>query len=153
MSVIEKRTEGKQTAAGRGETLVLVLALTYLSPWPWVRHTVLWILFFIWKTKKLELYLDFLCFNILWMLVFKYYIKYKKWFECFYFACMLIHLRSAWFIATQWTVAHQDTLSLGFSRQEEWSGLPSPPPGNLSYPRVEPMSLMSPTLASRFFTT
>ena len=34
--------------------------------------------------------------------------------------------------ATLWTVAHQVPLSMGFSRQEYWSGLPSPPPGDLS---------------------
>ena len=42
--------------------------------------------------------------------------------------------------ATQWTVAHQAPLSMGFSRQEYWSGLPFPPPGELPYPGTEPMS-------------
>ena len=51
------------------------------------------------------------------------------------------------FFATPWTVAHQAPLSLGFSRQEYWSGLPCPPPG------IEPVSLVSPALAGRFFTT
>ena len=41
-------------------------------------------------------------------------------------------------------VAHQAPLSLGFSRQESWSGLPCPPPGNLPDPGIEPTSLMSP---------
>ena len=49
-----------------------------------------------------------------------------------------------------WTVAHQVPLSMGFSRQEYWSGLPSPPPGDLPDPGIEPAS---PTLAGRFFTT
>ena len=40
--------------------------------------------------------------------------------------------------ATLWTVAHQASLSMGFSRQEYWSGLPCPPPGNLPYPGIEP---------------
>ena len=40
-----------------------------------------------------------------------------------------------------------------FSRQEYWSGLPFPPPGVLSDPRVEPTSLGSPALAGGFFTT
>ena len=40
-----------------------------------------------------------------------------------------------WLFATPWTVAHQAPLSMGFSRQEYWSGLPSPPPGDLSHPR------------------
>ena len=41
----------------------------------------------------------------------------------------------------------------GFSRQEYWSGLPLPPPGDLPDPGIEPKSLMSPALAGRFFTT
>ena len=40
-----------------------------------------------------------------------------------------------------------------FSRQEYWSGLPCPPPRDLPDPGVEPVSLMSPALADRFFTT
>ena len=42
---------------------------------------------------------------------------------------------------------------MGFSRQEYWSGLPCPPPGDLPNPGIEPMSLMSPAVAGRFFTT
>ena len=52
--------------------------------------------------------------------------------------------------ATPWTAAHQAPLSMGFSRQEYWSGLPFPSPGDLPYPGIK---LMSPALASRFFTT
>ena len=44
---------------------------------------------------------------------------------------------------TSWTVAHQAPLSIEFSRQEFWSGLPFPPPGDLPDPRIE---LMSPAL-------
>ena len=40
-----------------------------------------------------------------------------------------------------------------FSRQEYWSGLPCPPPGDLPDPGIEPTSLVSPVLAGRFFTT
>ena len=43
-------------------------------------------------------------------------------------------------LSTPWTVAHQVPLSLGFSRQEYWSGLPFPSPGNLSHPGIKPMS-------------
>ena len=46
--------------------------------------------------------------------------------------------------ATLWTVAHQALLSTGFSRQEYYSRLPCPPPGDLSNPGIEPRSLMSP---------
>ena len=50
--------------------------------------------------------------------------------------------------ATLWTAAHQAPLSRGFSKREYWSGLPFPPPGDLPDPGIEPMSLVSPTLAA-----
>ena len=50
---------------------------------------------------------------------------------------------------TIWTVAHQ-VLSMEFSRQEYWRGLPCPPPGDLPDPGIK---LVSPALAGRFFTT
>ena len=53
---------------------------------------------------------------------------------------------------TLWTAAHQTPLSMGFSRQEYWSGLPHPPPGDLPDPGTEPASLKSPALPGRFFT-
>ena len=49
-----------------------------------------------------------------------------------------------------WTVAHQAPLSVEFSRQEYWNGLPFPPSGDLSDPEIKPKS---PTLADGFFTT
>ena len=55
--------------------------------------------------------------------------------------------------STLWTIAHQALLSMGFSRQEFWSGLPCPPPGDLPDPETEPMSPKSPALAGGFFTT
>ena len=48
------------------------------------------------------------------------------------------------------TVARQVPLSMGFSRQEDWSGLPCPPPGDLPDPGIEPISHMSPALAGGF---
>ena len=51
------------------------------------------------------------------------------------------------------TVAHQAPLSMGFSRQEYWSGLPFPPPRDLSDPGIKPTSLAPPALAGGFFTT
>ena len=48
-------------------------------------------------------------------------------------------------------VAHQAPMSIAFSRQEHWSGLPCPPPGDLSHPRTEPSSLLCPALEGRFF--
>ena len=50
-------------------------------------------------------------------------------------------------------VAHQVPLSMGFSRQEYWSGLLPPPPGDLPHPGIEPTSLISPALAGWFFIT
>ena len=50
-------------------------------------------------------------------------------------------------------VARQAPLSMGFSRQGYWSGLPFPPPGDLPNPVIEPGSLMSPALAGMFFLT
>ena len=49
-----------------------------------------------------------------------------------------------------WTVARQAPLSMGFSRQESWGGLPFPSPGDLADPGTEPLS---PALAGGFFTT
>ena len=52
-----------------------------------------------------------------------------------------------------WAVACQAPLSMGFSREIYLSGLPCPSPGGLPDPGIEPVSLMSPALAGRFFTT
>ena len=52
-----------------------------------------------------------------------------------------------------WTVAQQAPLSMGFSRQEYWSGLPCPSPGDLPDSGIEPESQMSPAFAGGFFTT
>ena len=48
--------------------------------------------------------------------------------------------------ATLWTLAHQAPLSMGFSRQEYWSGMPFSPPGDLPNPGNEPASPLSPVL-------
>ena len=67
--------------------------------------------------------------------------------------CMLSRFSHVRLFATSWTVALQAPLSVGLSRQEYWSGLPSPPPGDLPDPGIEPVYLLSPALAGRFFTT
>ena len=54
---------------------------------------------------------------------------------------------------TPWTVAHPAPLSTEFSRQEYWSQLPFPPPGDFPDPGIEPESPMSPALAGGFFNT
>ena len=55
-------------------------------------------------------------------------------------------LRCVQLFGTPWTVASQAPLSMGFSRQEYWTGLPCPPPGHLLHPGMEPMSPVSPAL-------
>ena len=62
-------------------------------------------------------------------------------------------LSHAQLFATPWTVAHQVPLSMGFPRQEDWSGVPFPSPGDLPEPGIEPTSPASPALAGRSFTT
>ena len=70
--------------------------------------------------------------------------------------CMYVSmcvLSCVWIFVTPWTVALGAPLSMEFSRQEYWSGLPFSIPGNLPHPRIEPASLVSSALGSRFFTT
>ena len=55
--------------------------------------------------------------------------------------------------ATPWTIACQASLSMGFSRQEYWNGLPFPSPRDFPDPRIKPASSVSPALAGEFFTT
>ena len=54
-------------------------------------------------------------------------------------------------LVTPWTVAPQASLSLGFSRQEYWTGLSFPSPGDLLDPGIEPGSSATLALAGRFF--
>ena len=54
---------------------------------------------------------------------------------------------------TLWIVAHQASLSMGFSRQEYWCRLPFLPTGDLANPMIEPASPVSPALSGGFFTT
>ena len=62
----------------------------------------------------------------------------------------LSHVNS---FVTPWTVARQTPMSIGFPRQEYWSGLPFPSLGDLPDPGIKPTSLASLALAGRFFTT
>ena len=72
----------------------------------------------------------------------------RKW-----HACVLSHFSHVQLFATLWTVTHQAPLSMGFSRQEYWSGLPCPLPRDPPNPGIEPASLMSPALAGGFLNT
>ena len=67
--------------------------------------------------------------------------------------CTLSHFSPVQLFVTLLTVTHQAPLSMGFSRQEYWNGLPFPTPGDLPDPGIEPKSLMSPALAAKFSTT
>ena len=62
-------------------------------------------------------------------------------------------LRRVQLFATPWAAAHQAPLSMEFSRQEYWSGLPFLPPGHLPDPGIKPTSLASLALAGKFSTT
>ena len=66
------------------------------------------------------------------------------------YLCMRMHSVMLWLFVTLWTGAHQAPLSTGFPRQEYWSRLPFPTPGDLPNARIEPAS---PALAGRFFTS
>ena len=63
-----------------------------------------------------------------------------------YFSCVQL-------FGTLWTVACEAPLSMGFSRQEYWSGVPFPSLGDFLDPGIEPTSLISPALGGGFFTT
>ena len=65
-------------------------------------------------------------------------------------ACVTSHFSGVQLFVTLWTVARQAALSMGFSGQEYWNGLPFPSPGDFPNPGIE---LMFPALAGRFFTT
>ena len=68
--------------------------------------------------------------------------------------CVCVCVRSrVWLFVTPQNIAHQAPLSMRFSRQEYWSGLPFPSPGDLPNPGIELESPTSPALAGRFFTT
>ena len=69
-------------------------------------------------------------------------------FKTLCFVCVFSHSVMSDSFATPWTAGHQAPLSMGFPRQENWSGLPFPPPEDLPDPGIEPMS---PALADRFF--
>ena len=70
-------------------------------------------------------------------------------------ACMLSDYSHVQLFATLWTVAHQALLSMGFSRQEYWSGLPFPASGDFPDLGIKPVSdqTCQSALAGRFFTT
>jgi len=65
---------------------------------------------------------------------------------------VLRHISHVRLFTTPWTIDCQDSLSMGFSRQEYWNGLPFPPPEDHPYPGIKLVSLGYTALAGRFFT-
>ena len=79
-------------------------------------------------------------------------IFFRRWHE-WYTHCYISNVKSlsrVWLFVTPWTVAYKAPLSMEFSRQEYWSGLPFPSPGDFPDLGIEPVS---PALAGGFFTT
>ena len=64
--------------------------------------------------------------------------------------CVSVYTQSC---LTLFNLIYQALLSMKFSRQEYWCGLPIPPPGDLPEPKIKPVSFSSPALAGKFFTT
>ena len=83
------------------------------------------------------------------LITFKSLIHFELIFVCAVHSQSLSHIR---LFETLWTVGHQTPLSMGFSRQEYWRGLPCPPPGDLPDSGIESESPMSPALAGKYFT-
>ena len=109
-----------------------------LAVWPWEAAHPLW-------TSNESLIKWRITFRILSNpLSLKGYLSVK---ECLLKVKSLSHVR---LFATPWTVAHQDPVSMGFFRQEYWSGLPFPSPGDLPYPGIE---LRSPVLQADALTS
>ena len=69
------------------------------------------------------------------------------------YACVLNCFSCVQLFVTLWIVDHQAPLSMGLFRQEYWSGLPCPLPGDHPDPGIEPVFPLFPALAGRFFTT
>ena len=72
-----------------------------------------------------------------------------KFYQCYLLSCF----SCVWLFVTLWTVALQAPLSMWFSRQERWSGLPFPSPENFPNSGIKPRSPMSSAWTSGFFTT
>ena len=98
--------------------------------------------FSIWR--KSSLYFHYLCFGIMNVPLVKAGAFSRVWSSSeatLHIYCVLRHFSRVWLFVTLWTVACQAPLSMGFSRQEYWSGLSCPPPGDLPESGIEPESL------------
>ena len=88
-----------------------------------------------------------------WIMVHPYHVIAMKRNELLIHTTCVLGLSHVQLFGTPWTVAHRGPLSMEFARQDYWSGLPFPSPGDLPNPGSEPESLASPALAGIFFTT
>ena len=102
-------------------TLGRFLKCFFLIKWRFYRSVLFW------GYNKLKVLNQYLAHNN----------KYLHYYLC---VCMLSCFSHIRLLATLWTVAHQALLSMEFSRQEYWSGLPFPSPGDLPKPEIEPRS-------------
>ena len=87
----------------------------------------------------------YVCMHVYIHMTLYIYMYTRMWFYACIHACTVLSCFR--------TVAHQPPLSMGFSRQEYWNGLPCPPPVDLPDLGIKVTTLMSPALAGRFFTT
>ena len=76
----------------------------------------------------------------------------EKYLMAYVYVCSVASVLSDSF-RPLWTAARQAPLSMGFPRQEYWSGLPFPPPEDLPNPGIKSISFASLAVAGRFFTT
>ena len=111
-------------------------------------HVIKW-LGYIFFLKKYSIFLSFIHSLMLLNLV---SILIPLWNPVLLNICMLSHFSCIHLFANLWTIACQASLSMGFSRQEYWSGLPLLSLGDLPDPGIKLISLMSPALVGRFFT-
>ena len=129
-------------AAAAAAAAADMLTLTPFSPLP----TIQWILFFLPQKTPSFLFSSPTSTFTLWIVV-VWLLRPGRLTVCLCYWCLLFGVQ---LFVTSWTIAHQAPLSMRFLRQEYWSGLPFPSPGDLPNPRIEPAS---PALAGRFFTT
>ena len=105
-----------------------------------------------WKKAALNMFLKILCPRIGRLNVVKVAVLPKLICECNAVRVLSLFSR-VWLFGTVGTIARQAPLSMGFSRQEYWRRLSFPLSGDHPNPGIKPVSLMSPALAGRFFTT
>ena len=108
--------------------------------------TPLNLLSFVWKRDSADLL--FILYLLIIIALFLMWLRHLFWYSVFY-VLSSFHRIQLW----PHGLACQATLPMGVSRQERWSGLPFPPPGDLPKPGLRPASLASPVLPGEFLTT